>query len=129
MARLVPSPRRSAYDAYDRSRTCVSALCIWTTTAAPSPTAAARRLVEPARTSPMANTPGRLVSSGNTDRDFARELTEELTPVITNPLASTSTQPLSQEVFGSAPIKRNKWRREHVWLSPLDRLRKVAPVR
>jgi hypothetical protein len=30
----------------------------------PSPTAAAQRLTEPERTSPAANTPGRLVSSG-----------------------------------------------------------------
>ena len=43
-----------------------STLWICATTAAPSPTAAATRLVEPARTSPMAKTPGRLVSSGRT---------------------------------------------------------------
>ena len=36
---------------------------IWATTAAPSPTAAATRFVEPARTSPIANTPGTLVAS------------------------------------------------------------------
>src|SRR3569623_685540 len=43
-----------------------AAMAAWicATTAAPSPTAAATRLVEPARTSPIANTPGRLVSSG-----------------------------------------------------------------
>ena len=45
-----------------------STLWICATTAAPSPTAAATRLVEPARTSPMAKTPGRLVSSGRTGR-------------------------------------------------------------
>src|SRR5271169_4056289 len=38
--------------------------CNAATTCAPSPTAAATRLIEPARTSPIANTPGRLVSSG-----------------------------------------------------------------
>ena len=45
-----------------------STLWICATTAAPSPTAAATRLVEPARTSPIANTPGRLVSSGSAGR-------------------------------------------------------------
>ena len=38
--------------------------CSVATTCAPSPTAAATRFTEPARTSPMANTPWRLVSSG-----------------------------------------------------------------
>src|SRR6266436_9011803 len=38
--------------------------CSAATTCAPSPTAAATRLTDPERTSPMANTPGRLVSSG-----------------------------------------------------------------
>src|SRR5437660_5206728 len=38
--------------------------CSAATACAPSPTAAATRLVEPARTSPMANTPRTLVSSG-----------------------------------------------------------------
>src|SRR5437764_13388557 len=38
--------------------------CKVATTCAPSPTAAATRLVDPERTSPIANTPGRLVSSG-----------------------------------------------------------------
>ena len=42
----------------------VSVRCSWMsrTAIAPSPTADATRLVEPARTSPAANTPGRLVS-------------------------------------------------------------------
>ena len=35
------------------------------TAIAPSPTAEATRLIEPERTSPAANTPGRLVSSGS----------------------------------------------------------------
>src|SRR6266566_1530587 len=37
--------------------------CSVATTCAPSPTAAATRLTEPERTSPIAKTPGRLVSS------------------------------------------------------------------
>jgi hypothetical protein len=45
-----------------------AAITLWisATTAAPSPTAAATRFVDPARTSPTAKTPGRLVSSGRT---------------------------------------------------------------
>jgi hypothetical protein len=43
----------------------LSAAWICETTAAPSPTAAATRLVDPALTSPMAKTFGRLVSSGS----------------------------------------------------------------
>jgi hypothetical protein len=35
---------------------------------APSPTAEATSLIEPFRTSPAANTPGRLVSNGNGGR-------------------------------------------------------------
>ena len=38
---------------------------IWATTAAPSPTAEATRLVEPERTSPTAKSPGWLVSNGS----------------------------------------------------------------
>src|ERR1700751_4429670 len=38
--------------------------CSAATTCAPSPTAAATRLTEPERTSPIANRPGRLVSCG-----------------------------------------------------------------
>ena len=44
---------------------------ICATTAAPSPIAAPTRLVEAARTSPMANTPGMLVSSGSGARPAA----------------------------------------------------------
>src|SRR4029077_3748990 len=39
-------------------------VCTATTTCAPSPTAAATRLTEPERTSPIAKMPGTLVSSG-----------------------------------------------------------------
>src|SRR6516165_5806840 len=55
--------------------------CSSATTCAPSPTAAATRLTEPERTSPIANTPSRLVSSG-------RSLLVESAPVKTNPFAS-----------------------------------------
>src|SRR5438309_4573424 len=55
--------------------------CKAATTCAPSPTAAATRLVDPERTSPIANTPGRLVSSG----------LRMLAPVRTKPLSSRIT--------------------------------------
>lgn len=51
-------------------------------TAAPSPTAAATRLVEPARTSPTAKIPGQLVSSGSRSPSRARS------PVRTKPVPS-----------------------------------------
>ena len=64
--------------------------------AAPSPTAAATRLTEPARTSPIANTPARLVSRG-----YRLPLTS--VPVNTKPLRSNATpDPESQSVLGSS---------------------------
>src|SRR5437764_14746870 len=72
--------------------------CSVATTCAPSPTAAATRLVEPERTSPMANTPRRLVSSG-------RRLLVVSAPVNTKPFVSNDTpDPDSQSVFGPAPM-------------------------
>jgi SOS response associated peptidase (SRAP) len=55
------STNRSSRLAYSAA----SALWISATTAAPSPTAAATRLVDPDLTSPIAKTPTRLVSSGS----------------------------------------------------------------
>src|ERR1700756_891660 len=55
------------------------AACTAATTCAPSPTAAATRLTEPERTSPIANTSRRLVSSG-------RRPAAASAPVSTNPL-------------------------------------------
>src|SRR5712672_3198746 len=67
--------------------------CSVATTCAPSPTAAATRLTEPDRTSPMAKTPCRLVSSDR--RSLAASV-----PVNTNPLASKATpEPDSQFVL------------------------------
>ena len=57
---------------------------------APSPIAAPTRLVELARTSPIANTPGMLVSKGSGARPPAS--IENLPPVTTKPLLSTVTQ-------------------------------------
>src|ERR1700730_2966669 len=75
--------------------------CSAATAWAPSPTAAATRLVEPARTSPMATTPRTLVSSGR----------PASLPVKTKPLRSSATpEPLSQSVLRPAPMNRNRWR-------------------
>src|SRR5271155_3909015 len=77
-------------------KTCSSA-----TTCAPSPTAAATRLTEPERTSPIANTPGRLVSSG----------LWMSAPAHTKPLSSSITPDRdSHPVFGSAPMNKKRWR-------------------
>jgi hypothetical protein len=74
-------------------------VCNAATTCAPSPTAAATRLTEPERASPIAKTPGRLVSS---------EL-RDLFPVQTKPLSSSAMpEPVSQAVLGSAPMNENR---------------------
>src|SRR6266852_2732824 len=71
--------------------------CNAATTCAPSPTAAATRLTEPWRTSPIAKTPGRLVSSGPW----------RSSPVRIKPLASSAMpEPASQSALGSAPMNR-----------------------
>src|SRR5437868_755368 len=73
--------------------------CKAATTCAPSPTAAATRLADPARTSPIANTPGRWVSGG----------LRMLAPVRTKPLSSSLTpEPDDQAVLESAPINKNR---------------------
>src|SRR3989475_6740289 len=74
---------------------------ICATTAAPSPIAPPTRLTEPERTSPIANTPGTLVSSGR----------RPPAPVLTKPLSSKATpQSFSHSVAGSAPRNRNTLR-------------------
>src|ERR1700730_3114848 len=75
--------------------------CSAATTCAPSPTAAATRLIDPERTSPIANTPGRLVSSS----------LWRLAPVPTKPLSSSSIPDADNHpVFRSAPINKNRCR-------------------
>src|SRR5437016_1600877 len=77
-------------------------VCNVATTCAPSPTAAATRLIEPERTSPMAKMPRRLVSSG-------LRLSSQSPPVNTKPFASSAmSDPDSQYVFGSAPMNKNR---------------------
>src|ERR1044071_1948411 len=71
----------------------------------PSPTAAAQRLTEPERTSPAANTPGRLVSIAPGARSIFchAEDCDTFAPVRTNPLSSRSISLGSQLVQGDAP--------------------------
>src|SRR5437588_1636816 len=81
----------------------------------PSPTAEAARLTLPLRTSPTANTPGRLVSSrwgGRASGQCAAARTsgERSGPVLMNPRASSATQPWSQAVLGLAPVIENTCR-------------------
>jgi hypothetical protein len=85
--------------------------------------AAATRLVEPARTSPMANTPGTLVSSASGARPaLAHGAPLPGCPVQMKPRASTATlQPCSQAALGSAPTNRNRCRSGPLHSSPLSR--------
>jgi hypothetical protein len=77
----------------------------------PSPTAAATHLTDPERTSPIANTPGKLVSSG----------LRGLASVRTKPLSSSATSDRDNHaVFGSAPINKDRWRIARL-TSSLDR--------
>src|SRR3954471_225210 len=86
--------------------------CTKLTAMAPSPTAAATRLVDPLLTSPAAKTPGRLVSSRKGVRPEACQRSLPAVswgsegPVTTKPLRSKSTQLRSHSVLGSAPMKR-----------------------
>src|SRR3989442_2191232 len=92
-------------------------LWICATTAAPSPIAPPTRLTEPARTSPIANTPATLVWRGSAAS----------CAVVTKPLSSTATsQSLSHSVLGSAPRNMNTWRIGRVSFSPESRLRQVT---
>ena len=83
---------------------------------APSPTAAATRLVEPLRTSPTANMPGRLVSSSERCQPAsAGPVGHPVTglasgPVRTKPRSSRSTSPPSHPVQGAAPTNTNRAR-------------------
>jgi hypothetical protein len=66
----------------------------------PSPTAAAQRFTEPARTSPAAKIPGRLVSKGAGERFAFIHIGSAATsvPVFTKPFLSRSqTLPLSSD--------------------------------
>ena len=89
----------------------------------PSPTADATRLVDPWRTSPTANTPGRLVSNGIGGRSSGqpaggRPSSSRSVPVSTNPHRSRRMGSGSQSVWGSAPIRMNSAVAGAVWVVP-----------
>ena len=78
------------------------AACSVATTCAPSPTAAATRLIEPERTSPIAKILRRLVSSG-------LRVSLQSPPVKTKPFASNAMpDPDNHSVFGSAPMNKKR---------------------
>src|SRR3981189_1765475 len=103
------------------------AVCSSAPTTAPSPIAAPTRLTDPDRTSPEANTPGTLVSSGSGRPDplFDRPDSDGTSdPVNTKFLLSKATPlSLSQIVAGSAPMKRKTWRIGFSVSSPVTLLR------
>ena len=70
------------------------------------PTAVATRLIDPARTSPTAKTPGRLVSRDSRMVPSGPAVTSR--PVRTKPAWSRSTSSGSQEVRGTDPISTNR---------------------
>src|SRR5437867_12844745 len=76
----------------------------------PSPTAAAQRLTESERTSPAANTPGRLVSIGPGARLILCQAEDcaTLAPVRMKPLSSRSISAGGQPVHGSAAVIGNR---------------------
>ena len=97
---------------------------------APSPTAEATRLMDRCRTSPAANTPGTLVSSGSGGRFSGQPAGSSPArcrswPVRMKPWSSRSMLPGSQVVRGSAPIITNSAAAATVSVPPLARSRSV----
>ncbi len=90
----------------------------------PSPTADATRFTEPLRTSPAANTPGRLVSSGSGRRSRGHEASSPRSgPVTTKPRSSLAISGGSQSVRGRAPIMRKSPSAGTVCSAPVPRSR------
>ena len=81
--RADPQAGRSASDPRPLARDRARYACTPVTARAPSPTAAATRWTDPARTSPAAKTPGRLVSSGRPAPGLARD---DVAPVVSGDL-------------------------------------------
>src|SRR4029079_4503681 len=84
-------------------------MCTRLTAVEPSPTADATRFIDARRTSPAANTPGRLVSNRNGARDNGHRdgcpsSTTRSGPVRMKPLASRAIASPSQSVRGNAPM-------------------------
>ena len=74
----------------------------------PSPTADATRFTEPCRTSPAANTPGMLVSSGERARSSGQASRREVGAGEDEALRRPAMPGGSQSVWGSAPMSRNR---------------------
>src|SRR5260370_23277611 len=105
----------------------------------PSPTADATRFTLPDLTSPTAKMPGLLVSSRSGRRTsghpaFWRSSGRRSVPVLTKFLSSSARHPLSQAVFGSAPVHqeqvtdRARLRFPGVELAPSDPLEAVGAL-
>ena len=76
------------------------------TARAPSPIAKATRLVAPLRQSPLAKTPGKLVSSASgSRRSFQLSSFATAEPVNAKPLSSRATSAGRKSVLGLAPMK------------------------
>ena len=125
--RIVLEPRLSARTIATQRRHLRERHVVPPQRTAPSPIAAPTRLTDPDRTSPMANTPRTLVSSGSgrPDRLFDQPTSDGTSePVRMKFLASKMTAlSLSQVVAGSAPMKRKRWRIGFSVSSPVTLLR------
>jgi len=94
--------------------------------AAPDPTAAATRRIEPWRTSPAAKIPGTLVSSMYWSR-FSGQPGGGLPsvtrsgPVRTKPASLSWTTPRRKPVWGTAPMRMNRPATGRVWRVPSSR--------
>src|SRR2546427_5715256 len=91
-----------------------STWCKKDTAIEPSPPADATRFKFPPRTSPTANTPGKLVSRRYGARErghlaFAKSSVVRSKPVLINPPRSHATQPPSHAEFGTAPVIEKRW--------------------
>jgi hypothetical protein len=98
----------------------------------PSPTAEATRLMLPPRTSPTANTPGRLVSSRWADLDGVHPAADEIVLAqigagLDEPLSSSARHLSSHRVFGTAPVIMNTWRMSASRRTPRRLSRHVDP--
>src|SRR6202163_584956 len=126
-APTLPVPESFSASPDDTAAPFARAVCSSAPTTAPSPMAAPTRLTDPDRTSPEANTPRTLVSSGSGRPDplFDRRASYGMSdPVKTKFLASKATPlSLSQAVAGSAPMKRKTWRIGFSVSSPVTLLR------
>src|SRR4051794_23875139 len=101
----------------------------WMATA-PSPTAEATLFVDRCRTSPTANTPGRLVSRGSGGRSVAQpcpvRAVSASRPVRMNPRSSRATLSGSHSVCGVAPMRTKRASASRVSVVPVTESRIVS---